>query len=131
MNTSSVYQPDLSSGVISTEMQPRRSLHILKTISYALAGLVFTLGLIAGISLIASATNVHNLLLPLQLMGADIIANLITPYLSGLISGLGVFTLIISFTLSLLLFAVGRLLGHIAALETRLARLEEHTEETL
>jgi hypothetical protein len=85
---------------------------------------VLVLGLTAGLSLIASASNVPNLLLPLQLMGSDIIANLITPYLTGLMTGLGVVTLVVSLVLSLVLFAVGRLLGYIAALETRLARLE-------
>lgn len=131
MNTSTVYQLDLTLGEIPNKIQSRRSLQILKTISYVLAGLVLTLGLVAGISLLARASNVHNLLLPLQLMGADILANLIAPYLSGLISGLGIVSLIVSIVLSLLLFAVGRLLGHIAALETRLARLEEHTEQSL
>jgi hypothetical protein len=105
-----------------------RSLYILKTILYLLAGLVLALGLIAGISLIASSANVHNLLLPLQLLGSDVIANLVTPYLKGLLSGLGIVVLIISFVLSLLLFAVGRLLGHIADLEARLTRLEAHAE---
>lgn len=131
MNTSTVYQLDLTLGEIPNKIQSRRYLQILKTISYVLAGLVLTLGLVAGISLLARASNVHNLLLPLQLMGADILANLIAPYLSGLISGLGIVSLIVSIVLSLLLFAVGRLLGHIAALETRLARLEEHTEQSL
>lgn len=124
MNTSTVYQPDLTSGEIPNKIQSRRSLQILKTISYVLAGLVLALGVAAGISLLASASNVHNLLLPLQLMGADVLANLITPYLSGLISGLGVVSMLVSLVLSLLLFAVGRLLAHIAGLETRLARLE-------
>ena len=88
---------------------------------------MLVLGLIAGISLMASAANVHNVLLPLQLMGAAAFANLITPYLTSLISGLGVVTLIVPLMFSLLLYAVARLLGHIAALETRLARLEAHT----
>lgn len=124
MNTSTVYQPDLTSGEIPNKIQSRRSLQILKTISYVLAGLVLALGVAAGLSLLASASNVHNILLPLQLMGADVLANLITPYLSGLISGLGVVSMLVSLVLSLLLFAVGRLLAHIAGLETRLARLE-------
>lgn len=124
MNTTTVYQPDPSSGVILGKVRSRRSPDILKAISYILAGIVLALGLTAGLSLMASASNVHNLLLPLQLMGMDIIANLIAPYLTGLITGLGVVALIVSLVLSLLLFAVGRLLGHINALETRLARLE-------
>ena len=44
--------------------------------------------------------------------------------LSGFFINLGVFTLIVSLVLSALLYAVGRLIGHIAHLETRLAYLE-------
>lgn len=105
-------------------MHTNRSLHALKTIAYILAGLVLALGLIVGISLMASASNIHNVLLPLQIMGAEAIANLVAPFLTSLISGLGVFTLIVSFVLSLLLFTAGLLLGHVASLEARLARLE-------
>lgn len=105
-------------------MHPQRPLHTLKIILYVLAVLLFVLGLIFGVSLLASASNVRNVLLPFQLMGADAIANLVAPYLTDLVSGQGVFTLIASFVLSLLLFAVGRLLGYIATLETRLVRLE-------
>lgn len=130
MNASTVYQTNQSSGVVPIKIQPRRSLHILKIISYILAGLVLALGLITGISLLAGASNVYNLLLPLQLMGAEVIANLVAPYLTGLITGLGVVALIVSLVLSILLFAVGRLLGYIASLETRLARLEAHTQRS-
>lgn len=60
-------------------------------------------------------------------MDADAIANLIIPYLTSLISGLGVVTLIVSLVLRLLLYAVGCQHRLIVALETRLARLEAHT----
>lgn len=109
-------------------MNTLRSLQILKTISYVLSGLVLALGLIASISLMASASNVHNLMMPLLLMGAEVIVNLIAPMLGGLIRGLGVFVLVVSIVLSLLLYATGRLLGHIANLETRLVRLEGQAE---
>jgi hypothetical protein len=59
-------------------------------------------------------------LLPLQLMGAAAIDNLNTPSLNSLISGLSVVTLIVPLIFSLPLYAVACLLGHIAALETRL-----------
>jgi len=108
--------------------QSHRSLHALKFVLYILAGLILALGLIVGISLIAGASNVHNLLLPFQLIGADAIANLIAPYLTRLIGGLGAVTLIVSLVLSVLLFAVGRLLGHIAVLESRMARLEAQAD---
>ena len=75
-------------------------------------------------SLLGSAANVHNILLPFQLMGGEVIANLLTPYVRGLLSGLGAVTLIGSLVLSLLLFAIGRLLGMVAAQEARLAYLE-------
>lgn len=105
-------------------MQSHRYLNILKTTAYLLAGLVLLIGLITGLSLIASAGNIHNLLLPLQLMGAEAIVNLISPFLTNLIGGLGVLILIICLVLSLLLFVAGRLLGHVASLEVRLAQLE-------
>jgi hypothetical protein len=130
MNASTVSQTNQSSGVVPIKIQTRRSLFILKIISYILAGLVLALGLTTGISLLAGASNVYNLLLPLQLMGAEVIANLVAPYLTGLITGLGVVALIVSLVLSILLFAVGRLLGYIASLETRLARLEAHTQRS-
>ena len=109
-------------------MNTQRSLHILKTISYILAGFVLVLGLVAGISLLASAANVSNLLMPLLVMGAEAIVNMVAPMLAGLIRGLGLFTLIVSLVLSLLLYATGRLIGHIASLEARLVRLEGGVE---
>jgi hypothetical protein len=131
MTTSTVHKPLASTGVVTIKRQNQRLLHILKYILYVLASLILALGLVAGISLIASSANIQNILLPFQLMGAEAIANLITPYLRGLISGLGVVALILSLVLSTLLIAVGRLIGHIAALETRLALLEEYTEPSL
>jgi hypothetical protein len=121
-----LHYPISSFGAIPVNRH-HRSLHALKLVLYILAGLVLALGLIAGISLIAAASNVHNLLVPFQLMGADAIANLIAPYLTSLIRGLGVFVLIVSLVLSILLFAVGRLLAHMAALESRIAHLEAQT----
>ena len=104
---------------------PSRSLQLLKTVLYILAGLVLALGLIAGISLMASATRiVANLLLPLQFLGDGAISNLIAPMLSGFLINLGIGTLILTFIFSALLYAVGRLIGHTARLEARLARLE-------
>lgn len=105
-------------------MITRRTFPILAILLYALSAVVLLLGLVAGFSIFASGANVHNLLLPLQLLGAEAISNLIAPYLTGLVNGLGVFTLIVSLVLSLLLFTAGRLLAHIASLEARLARLE-------
>ena len=99
-------------------------LETLKISLYVLAALVLVLGLFAGISLMSSAANVHNLLMSFQFMGTQAITNLIAPYLSGLINGLGVFVSIVSLVLSLLLFAVGRLLGYLANLEGRLVALE-------
>ncbi len=101
-----------------------RPFRILTVSLYVLSAIVLLLGLVAGLSLIAGGANVHNLLLPLQLIGADVISNLIAPYLTGLVNGLGVFTLIVSLVLSLLLFTAGRLLAHLGSLEARLARLE-------
>ena len=110
---------------VSGPKTPFRSLNILKTVLYILAGLVLVLGLIAGISLISGASSTAaNLLLPLQLLGGGTFSNPIAPMLSGFFINLGVFTLIVSLVLSALLYAVGRLIGHIAHLETRLAYLE-------
>lgn len=99
-------------------------LEILKISLYVIAGLVLVLGLFAGISLIASAANVRNLLMSFQFMGTQAISNLIAPYFTGLMNGLGVFVSVISLVLSLLLFAVGRLLGYFVDLEGRLVALE-------
>jgi hypothetical protein len=105
-------------------MSTQRPLHTLKVISYILAGLVLILGLVASLSLLAGAGNVQNVLLPLHLMGAEAIANMVAPMLAGLARGFGTVTLILSLVISLLLFTAGRLLGHNASLEARLARLE-------
>lgn len=110
---------------VSPNKPASRGLPILKTILYILAGLVLVVGLIAGISLVTSATYfAANLLLPLHLLGLGETSGLIAPMLSGFFINLGVFTLIVSLVLSALLYAVGRLIGHIAHLETRLAYLE-------
>ena len=105
-------------------MKTNRSLNLLKTSLYLIAALAGIPGLLIGFSLLGSAANVHNILLPFQLMGGEVIANLLTPYVRGLLSGLGAVTLIGSLVLSLLLFAIGRLLGMVAAQEARLAYLE-------
>lgn len=104
---------------------PSRSLQIVKIVLYILAGLALVVGLIAGISLWTSATNmVANALLPLHLLGAGTIADMITSALSGFLKNLGIITILISFLLSALLYAIGRLIGHITLLEERIARLE-------
>jgi hypothetical protein len=104
---------------------PSRALQTLKTILYILAGFVLALGLVTGLSLMTGAANmVANLILPLQLMGAEVASNLVAPMLSGLFTNLGIFTLVLSFVLSALLYALGRLTGHIAALEARIAQVE-------
>jgi hypothetical protein len=100
-------------------------LQTLKTILYVLSGFVLLLGLISGLSLMTSAANMTaNLVLPLQLMGAEAASNLVAPMLSGFFTNLGVLTLVLSFVLSALLYALGRLTGYMAALEARLAQLE-------
>jgi hypothetical protein len=104
---------------------PSRSLQILKTILYILAGLVLAAGLIAGISLMAGANSmVANALVPLQVLGGGAISNMIGPMLSAFLINLGVVTIVITLIISALLYAVGRLIGHTASLEARLARLE-------
>jgi hypothetical protein len=67
---------------------------------------------------------VANLVLPLQLMGAEVASNLVAPMLTGLFTNLGILTLVLSFVLSALLYALGRLTGHMAALEARIAQVE-------
>jgi hypothetical protein len=102
-----------------------RALQTLKTILYILAGFVLALGLVTGLSLMTGTANmVANLVLPLQLMGAEVASNLIAPMLTGLFTNLGILILVSSFVLSALLYAVGRMTGHIAALEARIEQLE-------
>jgi hypothetical protein len=102
-----------------------RSLQILKTVLYVLAGFILALGLIVSLSLMVSAGNmVANLVMPLQLMGGEVISNLIAPMLTGFLVNLGIVILVISLILSALLYSIGRLIGHIALLEARVARLE-------
>jgi len=104
---------------------PTRSRPILTTVLYVLAMLVLVLGGFAGVSLISSASSMMaNFLMPLQIMGAGDIANLFTPMFTGVFINLGIVALILSAILSALLYATGRLLGRIADLEARLARLE-------
>lgn len=97
---------------------------IFKIILNVLGGLILAIGLITGISLLFGSGSVQNALMPLQFVGDGAIVNLISPYLSSLLSTLGIATLVISLALSLLLFALGQLLGNIISLESRLARLE-------
>ena len=104
---------------------PSRSLKIVKIVLYILAGLALAVGLIAGISLVSSANRmVANALLPLQLLGLGEIFNLIASTLSGFLKNLGFLVIIISILFSALLYAIGRLIGHITHLEERLSRLE-------
>ena len=104
---------------------PPYSLQIVKTILYILAGIVLVLGLIAGISLMTGARSmVGNALMPLQFLGNGAISNLVAPMLSTFLINLGVASLVLSAIISALFYAVGRLIGHIFQLETRLARLE-------
>jgi len=104
---------------------PSRSLTTLKIVFYVLAGLITLLGLVAGISLMGSAGRVaENATLPLQILGGGAISNLIAPVITGFLTNLGIAVLVFSVILSALLYATGRLLGHIALLEARLARLE-------
>jgi len=104
---------------------PSRSLTILKIVFYILAGLITLLGLVAGISLMSSAGRVaENATLPLQILGGGAISNLIAPMLAGFLTNLGIAVLVFCILLSALLYATGRLLGHITLLEARLAHLE-------
>lgn len=104
---------------------PARSLPILKVFLYILAGLILAGGLMIGVSLLTSASlAVANVVLPLQILAGEAIANIIAPYLSGFLTSLGVFTLGLALVLSALLYTAGRLVGQVAGLEARLARLE-------
>jgi len=105
-------------------MRSNSFVSVLKWAAYGLSIVILALGLIAGFSLLSSSSAVQNVLTPFQAIGGGAIVNLITPYLRGLLSSLGVMTLVVSLALSLVLFAVGRLLGRNAGLEARLARLE-------
>jgi hypothetical protein len=60
-------------------MHKQGTLNVLRITAFILAGIVLFLGLFARVSLLISAANVQNTLLPLQLMGGSAIANLITP----------------------------------------------------
>jgi hypothetical protein len=104
---------------------PSRSLSILKVFLYILAGLILAGGLMIGVSLLTSASlAVANIVLPLQILAGEAIANIIAPYLSGFLISLGMFTLGLALILSALLYTAGRLVGQVASLEARLARLE-------
>lgn len=113
---------------LTTPTSPSRSLPVLKAVFYILAGLILLLGLVAGLSLLGSASRVaENAVLPLQMLGGGAISNLVAPLLSGFLTNLGIALLVFALLLSALLHAVGRLLGHIAGLEARLARLEANS----
>ena len=96
----------------------------LRTIAYILSACMFLLGTMTGISLLASSGSVQNVLLPFQALGGGAIVNLVAPYLTGFLSGLGIVTLVISLVTSLVLLALGSLLGANASLEARVTRLE-------
>lgn len=104
---------------------PSRSLQILKIVLYILAGLVLVLGLIAGISLLTGATSmVANILMPIQLIGGGAFNNLIASTVSSFLINLGVFILIVTLVTSALFYGLGRVIGRVALLEARVARLE-------
>jgi hypothetical protein len=111
---------------------PSRSVQILKTVLYILAVIVLVPGLIAGISMITGADNlVANAIMPFQLLGSEIINSLLAPTLRGFLINLGIGIVVISLILSALLYGLGRLIGHVAYLEARLARLEAVSLETV
>jgi hypothetical protein len=107
---------------------PSHNLQILKPSLYILAGIVLIPGMIVGIALIAGAGDLlGRLLLPLQLMGGEVISNMLSSMLRGVLINLGVVILILSLVISALLYALGRLTGQVALLEARLAHLETKT----
>jgi hypothetical protein len=104
---------------------PSRGLQILKIILYVMAAFVLLLGLVFGVSLMVSADRmVANLLLPVQLLGIDALSNALAPTLKGFLFNFGVIILVFSLVISALLYGMGRLIGHIIQLETRLDYLE-------
>lgn len=114
----------------SSSTQPSRGLQILKVALYILAALILVPGLITGVSLMISASAmIENILLPLQLIGGEILHNMLAPTLTGFLFNLGIVIIILSLFLSGLLVAVALLIGHIAQLEARLAYLEARVDE--
>ncbi len=109
----------------STPVQtPSRGLQVLKVALFFLAGLMLALGLFFSISLITGAhAVVGNFLLPFEFLN-QAISNLIGPMITSFLINLGVIFLALSIVISALLFAIGLLIGHILALEGRIARLE-------
>ena len=102
-----------------------RRLQVLKKNLYFMSGFILAAGLLTGIGLIAGASRmVANFILPLQIMAGEIIANLVSPMFSGILINTGVVILILALVLSLMFYALGRMVGHIARLEERLAELE-------
>ncbi len=101
------------------------SFEVLKIVIYLFAGLILVVGLVAGISLMISAPHiVANMLIPFQLFGSQAISNAIGPTLTGFLTNLGVAVILVAMIISGLVAGLGLLVGRIAFLETRLARLE-------
>lgn len=104
------------------------SLKLFKTILYILAVIVLIAGLLAGLSLMTSASRmVANMLLPLQLMGGSSATDMISPMFSGIFINTGLAVLLVSLVLSALLYAVARLIGHILRLDERVLHLENRS----
>lgn len=102
-----------------------RSLPVLKAVLYVLAGFTMLVGLVGAISLMTGASMIaNNLLLPLTVLGAAVAYNMLAPMLTGALVNLGLAVLILSLVFSALLYAAGRLVGHISNLEARLSTLE-------
>ena len=102
-----------------------RGLQIVKTGLYILSGLVLVAGLVIGISLLAGADRTAaNMVMPLNFLGNAAIQNMIGPLLRTLFINLGIATVILSLIFSGLLYAIGRLIGHILHLDERITRLE-------
>jgi len=111
-------------------MKNRTTIPTLRTIIYILSACVFLPGTITGINLLAGSGSVQNVLMPFQGLGGGTIVNLVTPYLTSFLSGLGIVTLVISLVISLVLLALGSLLGANANLEARVTRLEAASSPT-
>lgn len=105
-------------------MDQGKGLRVLSVISYVLAGVVLLLGMIMMISLAGAATNLPNMLIGFQVLGLGPVLDAFIRPVQGALTTAGVIILVVALVLTLLLYAVGRLVGVIRSLVQRVNRLE-------
>jgi len=107
-----------------------RGLQMLKKGLYIITGFILAVSLLAGGGLITGASRmVTNFILPLQVLAGEVVSNLLSPMISGILINAGVVILILGLATSGMFYALGRMVGYVEEVEGRLREVEKKLNE--